>query len=150
MIGDPSHGNSSKRSYNMHSQSPERTLWWRSVECTHVNLSPFVSKRLSARNFPGLTEVPSAWVNWPVVGFFFEDSLANHWQPLLAIGNIDNEPLALQVSFYDKLIKLRELLLNVYGSVQDYRAVAVEAKKKMQRLLNKIKVLFIMLKLLYV
>ena len=27
--------------------------------------------------FPGLSEVPSAWVSWPVQGFFFEDSLAN-------------------------------------------------------------------------
>ena len=81
-------------------------------------------------DFPGFAEVPSGWTNWPVQGFFFEGPLAQHWQPLLAIGNIDNEPLALQVSFYDKLIKLRELMINVFGTVEEYRAAALAAKNR--------------------
>ncbi len=63
-------------------------------------------------------------------GFFFEGPLARHWQPLLAMGNIDNEPLALQVSFYDKLLKLRELMINVFGDVEAYREAALAAKHR--------------------
>ncbi len=70
---------------------------------------------------PELTDIPEAWLSWPCIGYFFEDALPNHWQELVALGNIDNESLALQVSFVDKLTKLRELLLLTFTSVENYK-----------------------------
>lgn len=77
---------------------------------------------------PGLTDIPDAWLNWPCVAYFFEDDLSNHWQELIALGNIDNESLALQVSFVDKLIKLRELFLVTFKTVEKYKEAANESK----------------------
>ncbi len=96
-------------------QPPEDTLV--AVGGMHTTESITICiEEILAGEFPGLTEVPTGWTHWPVQGFFFEDSLAQHWQPLhIALGNIDNEPIALQVSFFDKLLKLRELMVNVYG-----------------------------------
>ncbi len=112
-------------------QPPEDTLV--AVGGMHTTESITICiEEILAGDFPGLKEVPSGWTHWPVQGFFFEDSLANHWQPLLALGNIDNEPIALQVSFFDKLLKLRELMMNVYGSPLKYREVARAAKTRDQ------------------
>ena len=68
---------------------------------------------------PNLSEsnLESGWysyrvLNWPCIGYFYEDALANHWEELVALGNIDNEPLNLETTWYDKLVKLRELILN--------------------------------------
>ena len=78
---------------------------------------------------PGLTDILDAWLNWPCVAYFFDDDLSNHWQELIALGNIDNESLALQVSFVDKLIKLRELFLITFKSVEKYKEAANESRR---------------------
>ena len=52
-----------------------------------------------ACNNPELTRILQAWLEWPVVAFFYEDALSNHWQELVALGNIDNEAINLQVAW---------------------------------------------------
>ena len=71
-----------------------------------------------------LPEVPDTWVQWPCTSYFFVDSLENHWKELLVLGNMDNESIHLQVSFSDKISKLRELFLNEFKSEEEYRKVA--------------------------
>lgn len=78
---------------------------------------------------PELTDIPESWSSWPCIAYFFEDALPDHWQELVALGNIDNESLALQVSYVDKLIKLRELLLLTFGTVENYKKTAQDAKR---------------------
>ena len=78
---------------------------------------------------PELTHIPDAWLKWPVIGDFFEDELPNHWQELLALGNIDNESLALEVSFRDRLLKLRDLE-NTFGSVNEYKSLAAQSQAR--------------------
>ncbi len=89
---------------------------------------------------PELVTIPHSWLNWQCVAYFHEDALPNHWQELIAIGNIDNESLALQVSFVDKLTKLRELLLVTFKSVEKYKETAQESKasKKDKSAANKL------------
>jgi hypothetical protein len=79
---------------------------------------------------PELNSIPEAWLNWPCVAYFYEDGLENHWQELLALGNIDNESIHLKVSFYDKLTKLRELFLATFTTVDKYRKLAKESKAR--------------------
>ena len=62
------------------------------------------------------------------------------------IGNIDNESIALPVSFVDKFMKMRELFLREFGNAENYRKLAstakadfqkeTEATKKLQRFVN--------------
>jgi len=71
-----------------------------------------------------LPEVPDTWVQWPCTSYFFTDALENHWKELLVLGNMDNESIHLQVSFADKVSKLRELFVNEFTSEAEYRKVA--------------------------
>jgi len=91
---------------------------------------------------PELNTIPEAWLNWPCVGYFYADGVQNHWQELVALGNIDNESISLKVSFYDKLIKLRELFLLTFKTVENYKELAKESKsrKKEKQSGNKIEV----------
>ena len=83
---------------------------------------------------PHRTEIPDSWNPWPCQAYFFEDSVENHWSELLAIGNIDNESIALPVSFVNKFMKLRELFVREFGSAENYRKLAniarSDSKKK--------------------
>src|SRR6185503_12317100 len=74
------------------------------------------------------SEIPDAWNPWPCQAYFFSDDVDNHWSELLAIGNIDNESIALPVSFVNKFGKLRELFIKEFGSAAKYRELATIAK----------------------
>src|SRR5690242_14426356 len=70
-----------------------------------------------------LHEIPEEWLQWPCTLFLFEDALENHQKSLLALATIDNESLVL-LTFHDKVVKLRELFLDEFGSLEEYRRLA--------------------------
>ena len=74
--------------------------------------------------------IPREWLNWPCIGYFYEDALANHWEELVALGNIDNEPLNLETTWYDKLVKLRELILNHFKTEGKLKDILKQAKTR--------------------
>ncbi len=78
---------------------------------------------------PNLKEVPQGWLQWPCKPYFFPKPLEDYWRPLLALGNIDNEAIQLEVSWYSKVLKCRELFLIRFGTYTQYRADLEEAKK---------------------
>lgn len=80
------------------------------------------------QNLAKLTRVPGTWYRWPAQMYLFLDSLEDHLIPLLALGMADNEQFNLEVSFYDQMLKLRELWTLYFESQENYREVALKAK----------------------
>jgi hypothetical protein len=59
---------------------------------------------------------------------FYED-LPHWWKELVLLGNLDNDVLQLEVSFLDRVAKLRELFVGTFPTLDRYKECC-EAKKK--------------------
>lgn len=78
---------------------------------------------------PNLTDVPQGWLEWPCKPYFFPKSLEFYWRPLLALGNIDNESIQLEVTWYGKVSKCRELFVRRFGTYEQYKQDLEDATK---------------------
>ena len=82
------------------------------------------------QRLPGYQEAPPKWSCWPAFGYFFVEPLEHWWRELVLLGNMDNEVLQLEVSFLDRVLKLRELFVKEFPTMADYKAACLASKGK--------------------